>query len=218
MSRVRPLAGVWGILAFATVAIAAQTLAPFDLDQWDAFLAEPSARKGDVWSVRDGVLVCRGEPMGYLFTKAVYTNLRLRLEWRWAPGSAPGNSGVLLRINGEPRPLPRSIEVQLKSGDAGALYGFHGMALRGPEDRTFRREGHPMGGTLTGVRKAEAAEKEPGEWNSMEVELRGGILRVMVNGRQVNAAEDCEVVPGPVGLQSEGGEIHFRNVVIEALP
>lgn len=207
--------GLWlGLHAIASD----QKTAPFDLDQWDALLSEPAARKADVWQVRDGVLICRGEPMGYLYTKQTYTNLKVRFEWRWAPGTTPGNSGVLLRINGEPKPLPRSIEVQLKSGDAGAIYGFHGMAVKGPADRTFRREGHPLGGNLTGVRKVEAAEKEPGEWNLMEIELRGGSLRVRINGRDVNSAEECEIAGGPVGLQSEGGEIHFRNVAIEPLP
>ncbi len=212
-------AGVVLAWSLAVPAISAEvTPAPFDLDQWDARLAEPAVRKEDVWQVRDGVLICRGEPMGYLYTKQVFTNLKMRFEWRWAPGTTPGNSGVLLRINGEPKPLPRSIEVQLKSGDAGAIYGFHGMAVNGPADRTFRREGHPLGGDLTGVRKMEATEQEPGQWNSMEIELRAGTLRVRVNGRDVNSAEGCEITGGPVGLQSEGGEIHFRNVVIEPLP
>lgn len=192
--------------------------AVLDLEQWEALLSEPDVRKCEVWSVREGALICRGEPMGYLYTKNTYTNLKLRFEWRWAPGTPPGNSGVLLRINGEPRPLPRSIEVQLKSGDAGAIYGFHGMAVKGPAERTFRRDGHPLGGDLTGVRKWAAVEKEPGEWNSMEIELSGGNLQVRINGQHVNSAEGCEITGGPVGFQSEGGEIHFRNIVIEPLP
>ena len=41
---------------------------------------------------------------------------------------------------------------------------------------------------------------------------REGNLQVKVNGRVVNEATDCEVVAGPIGLQSEGGKIHFRKV------
>ena len=189
-----------------------------DLSGWDAVLANPGVGKEAVWSVRNGLLVCRGEPMGYLYTTRTFTNARIIVEWRWAPGTPPGNSGILLRINGQPRPLPRCIEVQLKSGQAGDIYGFHGMRVTGPEDRMVRCPDHPLGGDLTGVRKAIAAERAPGEWNIAEVELNGERLRVTINGQLVNEAWGCEQVPGPIGLQSEGGEIHFRTVRLEPLP
>ncbi len=189
-----------------------------DLSGWDAVLEKPDVAKESVWSVRDGVLVCRGEPMGYLYTTRAFTDVRLIVEWRWAPGTTPGNSGILLRINGEPRPLPRCIEVQLKSGQAGDVYGFHGMRVAGPEERMVRRPDHPLGGDLTGVRKIVAAERAPGEWNRAEIELNGERLRVTINGQLVNEAWGCERMAGPIGLQSEGGEIHFRTVRIEPLP
>ncbi len=56
-----------------------------------------------------------------------------------APGKAR-NSGVLLRINGEPRAIPRSYEAQLRSGDAGDLYGFQGMRLEGDAARARSRK------------------------------------------------------------------------------
>ena len=34
------------------------------LDGWKYFLAEPDVKMEDVWSVKDGLLVCKGEPMG----------------------------------------------------------------------------------------------------------------------------------------------------------
>ncbi len=189
-----------------------------DLEGWGAYLDKPGVGMADVWSVRDGILICKGEPMGYLHTLRHFTNFHLVVEWRWAPGGNPGNSGVLLRVNGEPRPLPRSLEMQLKSGDAGAIYGFHGMAIRGPAQRFFQRSGSPLTGDMSGVRKNEAAEREPGEWNRAEIDLDGGRLTVRINGRLVNEAEGCEVTGGPIALQSEGGEIHFRKVEITPKP
>ncbi len=185
------------------------------LDGWDAFLEE-GKKKEDVWSLQDGVLVCKGEPLGCLYTKAKYTSFRMELEWRWE--GEPGNNGVLLRINGDPRAIPRCIEAQLKSGSAGDLYGFHDMAIDGAEDRTKRTVDHAtlkdLIGDFTGVTKIKAAENPAGEWNKYAITLSGGDLKVEVNGQLVNEAHDCEVVAGPIGVQSEGGVIHIRNMKV----
>lgn len=189
-----------------------------NLDGWHAYLSDHRSGIEDVWSVRDGILICKGEPMGYLFTKEAFTNFRLNLEWRWAPGEKPGNSGLLMRINGKPMPLPRGLEMQLKSGSAGDFYGFHGMKLSGAAARLTSSKGGELAGDLIGVGKMQANEKTPGEWNVAEVTLNEGKLEARVNGLLVNEATDCETVAGPVALQSEGGEIHFRKVEITPLP
>jgi len=62
------------------------------------------------------------------------------------------------------------------------------------------------------VSKAKDAEKKPGEWNKAQVTVDGGTITVVVNGEEVNKATDCDVIAGHIGLQSEGGEVHFRNV------
>lgn len=98
--------------AFCQMATAADVITLFDgksLDNWGAYSVDPKVEKEDVWSVRDGLLICKGEPMGYLCTKDDYKNFKLIVQWRWAPGTKPGNSGVLLRITGKPRALPRSL-------------------------------------------------------------------------------------------------------------
>lgn len=184
------------------------------LDGWEAFLEDPDVPKEDVWSVVDGVLVCKGEPLGYLHTTQKFTSFKLIVEWRWAPGTEPGNSGVLMRINGDPKPIPRSIEAQLKSGDAGDLYGFHGMKIDGDPDRKREVADHELLGDLVGVSRIEPNENSPGEWNRYEITLNGTDLEVFVNGKKTNEAFDVDVVEGPIGLQSEGGEIHFRAVTL----
>jgi hypothetical protein len=189
-----------------------------NLDGWRAYLSEHRVGMEDVWSVRDGILICKGEPMGYLYTKDAFTNFRVNLEWRWAPGEKPGNSGLLMRINGKPMPLPRCLEMQLKSGSAGDLYGFHGMKLSGAAARLTSSSGSELAGDLIGVGKIQANEKTPGEWNTAEVTLDGGKLEVRVNGMLVNEATDCDVAAGPVAVQSEGGEVHFRKIELTPLP
>ena len=173
--------------------------------------------RDDVWRVEDGILICRGEPLGYLYTEGSFESFELVVEWRWAPDKEPGNSGVLMRINEEPRGIPRSIEAQLKSGDAGNLYGFHGMAIDGPAERVSKTPNHELLGDIAAVSRTAPAENEPGEWNRYEIRLNGPDLKVRINGQQVNEAWGCEVLSGPIGLQSEGGEIHFRRVELTPL-
>ena len=62
------------------------------LTGWEYYLVEPDVKMADVWSVRDGLLICKGEPMGYLATKKEFTNFRLIVEWRWRPANQPATA------------------------------------------------------------------------------------------------------------------------------
>jgi hypothetical protein len=194
-----------------------------DLSNWTFFLVDPKAKMDDVWSVREGMIVCKGDPVGTLLTKDEFTSFRLVVEWRWAPGTVvtkekTPNSGVLLRVNGEMKQLPRSIEAQLRSGDAGDLYGFWGMKIEGDPARSKAEKGNPVIGDMRGVTKAAGAENPVGQWNRYEIVLDGTKLELSINGRKVNSATVADVLPGRIGLQSEGGEIHFRKVELQPLP
>lgn len=205
---------------FAGTAIAKEPVKLFDgksLKGWNYYLDKHGVGKMDVWSVKDGMIICKGEPLGYLYTNKEFESFKLVVEWRWAPGKKGGNSGVLMRINGEPRPLPRCFEAQMKSGNAGAAYGFHGMVMDGDPDRKIDVEGRPFTGPMKGVNKIKANENPVGEWNRYEILLDGSDLTLWVNGEKVNEAHDCDVLAGPIGLQSEGGEVHFRKVELTPL-
>jgi hypothetical protein len=188
-----------------------------NLEGWQHVLADPAISRDAVWSVRDGMIVCRGEPLGMLYTTAAFTNFRLIVEYRWAPGGKPGNSGILTRINGPTRALPRCTEVQLQHGNAGDVLGLHGMTVTAGQPRSFAVKAHKIAGDIAGVKKLADAEKPAGEWNRVEVLAQGGHYTVWVNGQQINEATGVEVSTGPIGLQSEGGEIHFRRVTLTPL-
>lgn len=212
------LAG-WGTASAQPNDKAVDLLAGNSLDGWDVFLVDSKVKKTDVWSVKDSVLVCKGEPLGYLYTKQQFKNFKLTLQWRWAPGKEPGNSGVLLRIAGKAISfLPKCAEAQLKSGSAGDIWGFYGFQLKGDAARLRKIEKHEQLGDFMGVGHIKANEKEPGQWNTYEITFDQGRLTVAVNGEKVNEATDCDVLAGAVGLQSEGGEIHFRAIRVTELP
>ncbi len=188
-----------------------------NLDGWSHVLVGEGVKREDVWSVKDGVLVCTGKPNGYLFTESSYQDFTLSLEWRWAPGGEPGNSGVLLRIAGEPATfMPKCVEAQLKHQNAGDVWGFFGANVEGPVERLHEVKGHEALGDFRGFKKIKAAEKPPGEWNQYEIAVSGGNLELKVNGELVNQVTGLDVLAGPIGLQSEGAEIHFRKIRLEA--
>ena len=189
-----------------------------DLSGWEAFSSDPAVKMEQVWSVKDGVIVCKGEPMGYLHTVAQFKNYRLSVDYRWAPGQKPGNSGIFGRINGEPKPLPRCLETQLKHESAGDLMTFHGMKLSGNAERFKQTPNSKIGGNISAVKRMVGSENPAGEWNRVEIVVNGGDVTVSINGQKVNEAKDFEVVAGFIGLQSEGGEVQFRNVVVTPLP
>ena len=201
-------------IALSAVAQEKETIELFNgknLDGWVHYLVDDEAAKEDVWSVKDGILICKGEPMGYLATEEEFTNFKLVVVWRWAPGKKPGNSGVLMRITGEPTMLPKCVEAQLQSGRAGDIWAFMGFQIKSDTDRFQKRSSDEIGDFL-GVRHQRGNEKKPGEWNEYEITLDGDKLVLEVNGKKVNECSGCDVVAGPIGLQSEGGEIHFKVV------
>lgn len=206
-------------LAVAATASAAQPkggavalLEGNSLAGWAHVLADPAVPREKVWTLRDGLLVCTGEPIGVLYTEKHYTNFHLELEYRWAPGGKPGNSGIMSRITPGTGALPRTVELQLHHGNAGDVIGLQGFPIaEGGQPRWFERDSK-VAGKISGVKKAVAAEAPPGEWNRVELEARGDRYTVKLNGQVVNEVSGVEVRAGPIGLQSEGGEIHFRRV------
>jgi len=173
-----------------------------DLAGWTAHLQD-DARMEDVWSVADGILICKGQPIGYLRTEADYTNYVLKLEWRFNPVTKKaGNSGVLLRLIGPDKVWPRSVEAQLQSGNAGDFWNIDKFPMKTDPQRTRGRN----------TKKTHFAEYPLGEWNEYEIIVNGGSVVLNVNGEKLNEAWDVLETPGKIGLQSEGAEIHFRNI------
>ncbi|GJQ28505.1 MAG: hypothetical protein HBSAPP03_03890 [Phycisphaerae bacterium] len=182
-----------------------------DLTGWKAVVPEAAAKglaPESVWSVRDGVLVCAGNPVGYIRTTATYTNFILRLQWRFDPAKGAGNSGVLLRMMGEDKVWPKSVEAQLHSGNAGDFWNIDEFPMTTDPSRTKGRN----------TKKTHGAERPLGEWNEYEIIVNKGDVILKVNGEELNRATGVAEVPGHLCLQSEGAEIHFRDIRLVPLP
>ena len=189
-----------------------------DLTGWHVDVPAPdsTARLRNPFIVRNGMLVSLGEPRGHLITDANFRDYRLEVEYRF-PGK-PGNAGVLVHAS-TPRALyamfPRSIEVQMESGNAGDFWVIL-EDIRVP-DMEQRRGPRAEWGTTEGKARriknlTDNSEKPLGEWNSMVIETLGRSIKVWVNGDLVNDGSDATADRGQIAVQSEGSEVEFRKL------
>ncbi|MCW5934411.1 MAG: DUF1080 domain-containing protein [Fimbriimonadia bacterium] len=191
-----------------------------DLSGWDFFLADQKVKMNEVWGVghdtssggHDHILVCKGQPAGYIYTIKKYKNFILKLQWRWAPGKQPSNSGVLLRVQEPHKVWPKSIEAQLAYKNAGDFWLIDGAKLETDPARVNPNSSNNR------YRSNKTAEKDAPAWNEYEIYVNGDKVRLKINGEVVNEGTGAEAVAGHIALQSEGGEIHFRNIRLMPLP
>ncbi len=66
-------------------------------------------------------------------------------------------------------------------------------------------------------RAGESIERKLGEWNELEATCKGGDVTLVVNGVTVNEGKNGNLTRGKIALQSEGAEIHFKDVVLKKL-
>jgi hypothetical protein len=160
------------------------------------------------WSIKDGVISCTGRPFGYLMTQQSYANYKLHVEYRWSAKSEQQNSGIFIHKTGpDDFFLPKAIETQLKEGNAGDFVLLSKATLNGVENEKNKRI----------ERIGQPSEKPFGEWNSVDIIVKGDTTQSSVNGVLQNEGKDIYTDAGSICLQSEGGPVEFRNITIEPL-
>ncbi|MCD6597958.1 MAG: DUF1080 domain-containing protein [Bacteroidales bacterium] len=177
----------------------------------------------DSWKIKGEELICSGHPIGVIRSEKEYKNFLLHIEWKHM--EAGGNSGTFVWSNAEPgkNRLPNGVEVQMleldwvkintKDGKAppvayvhGEVFGVGGVKIvpdnpRGPRSKSV-----------------ENRCKGKGEWNTYDVVCVDGTIKLSVNGKFVNGISKSSKKSGYICLESEGAEIHFRNIKIIELP
>lgn len=178
----------------------------------------------DTWKVKDGLLVCSGHPIGVMRSDRQYENFILHIEWRhMEPG---GNSGVFLwsaARPGEKNRLPDGLEVQMLELDWPNLNKRDGVT---PPVAYVHGELFGVGGVKTipdnprGERSKSIENRclGRGNWNTYDVVAVDGVVKLSVNGKFVNGISKATQKKGYLCLESEGAEIHFRNIKIMELP
>ena len=178
----------------------------------------------DTWKMRDGILICSGRPIGVMRSAKEYENFVLHIEWMHM--EAGGNSGVFVWSDAEPDPrtrLPNGVEVQMLELEWPNLNKVNGV----PRPLAYvHGELFGVGGVKTtpdnprGERSMSIENrcKGKGEWNTYDVVAIDGVIKLSVNGKFVNGISNATKRKGYLCLESEGAEIHFRNMRITELP
>jgi hypothetical protein len=177
-----------------------------DLDGWQ--MVGPGR-----FVVVDGALKTEGG-MGLLYyTREPFGNCIVRVVFKTE--SARGNSGVFIRLPEKPRDpwyaVHNGYEVQIEAGGD---------------------EWHATGSLYSLARTVQGHQKPAGEWNTMDIELRGQKTMVFLNGHKITDFDGNQPVPerkqwyepvrgprpdvGYIGLQNHDARsvVYFKEVSI----
>ena len=193
-------------------------------DGWYKFSGDKKVNAEDLITMDpfEKYIIIKGTAPGYLITRKSFGNYEMNFEWRWAlpregtakdPSTAPDRkSGLLFHINSEEDLIwPKSIQAHLNDGRAGDLMLVKGFKLSLKPERKDRQDARHF------LRSHDGVEKPPGEWNQGIITCHGKFVSIKVNDTMVMAGREAETGSGRIALQSEAGEIHFRNITMRPL-
>jgi hypothetical protein len=186
--------------------------------------------KGRVY-VEDGVIKTEGG-MGLLwYTGEKFGNCLVRVVYRTT--TLDDNSGVFIRVPEPPadpwQAVHTGYEIQI-------LENFPAHYERSEHQKKFGDKWHTTGAIYSLSPAMAAPQHAPGEWNTMEIELRGSRTVVRLNDVLVNDYTEGQPVPprqhdyepirgtrpdyGYIGIQNhhEPQTVHYREISVAALP
>ncbi len=179
--------------------------------------------ENDTWEMDGKELICSGHPIGVVRSEKKYNNFLLHIEWKHM--EAGGNSGTFVWSDAEPgdNRLPNGVEVQMleldwvnqhiKDGVKPPIAYVHGELFGVGGVETV--PDNPRGNRSKSI---ENRCKGKGEWNTYDVVCVDGTIKLSVNGKFVNGISKSSKKSGYICLESEGAEIHFRNIKLVELP
>ena len=177
-----------------------------------------------VWSFDKGILTATKDIN--LWTKKVYDDFIVDLEFKTAPGT---NSGVIIYCSNTKNWIPNSVEVQIADD-------YH--PKWGKADKTWQ-----CAAIFGHLAASKRTVKKPGEWNHYTITCKGKTISVALNGETVTVMDmskwtsaktnpNGSRIPGwlskpkaelptkgHIGFQGKHGgvPIYFRNIKIKEL-
>lgn len=146
------------------------------------------------WQIVDDYVESNGGKGSFLVTQDSYSDFQMQLEFWPSPDA---NSGVFLRCQ-DPRVIANETCYELN------IYDQHSN----PDNAT---------GSIINLAPPRVAIKAGNRWNRYDITARGTHIVVRLNDTIVVDFEDESFTQGPIGLQSNGGLIRFRNVRVRPL-
>jgi hypothetical protein len=169
----------------------------------------------DNYEVKEGAIVCRPRKGGNIYTKEVFTDFVARVEYRLPPA---GNNGLAIRYPGK--------------GQASAVAMCEVQVLDDTSPRYAKLDPRQYNGSAYGMVPAQRGYLRPvGEWNFMEVTVRGHTIRVELNGTRILDTDLSKVtkfmhghphpgkdrLSGHFGFCGHSDPVAFRNIRIKRL-
>jgi ABC-type Fe3+ transport system substrate-binding protein len=146
------------------------------------------------WQIVDNYVESIDGEHSFLVTKNHYSDFEMHIEFWPSPDA---NSGVFLRCQ-IPNEIANETCYELN------IYDLHSN----PDNAT---------GSIINLAAPLVAIQAGDRWNSFDISVRGSRIVVKLNDVTVVDFVDDSFSTGPIGLQSNGGLIRFRNVRIRLL-
>jgi hypothetical protein len=221
MSTRRLTAAVVMVLAIALGAVWISLRAE-DKKEEEGFVSLFDGKSLDGWrgatsgyAAENGLLVCKKEGGGNLYTAKEYSDFVFRFEFKLEPGA---NNGLGLRTPTQ--------------GDA-AYVGMELQILDDSADQYKNLKPYQYHGSIYGVVPCERGHQRPvGQWNEQEVICKGRRVAVILNGHKIVDADLDKAAPegktidgrdhpglkrekGHIGFLGHGSRVEFRNIRIK---
>ena len=138
-----------------------------------------------VWSINENGELAAARDAA-IWTKEKIGDCKISFEYKMSPKA---NAGFLIKCSDKGNWIPNTIEIQLLE-DAGQTPTYHNNAA-------FYGYQAPM----------KNVSKPAGEWNKMEVECKGSVIKVWLNGEFVNEMDTKQWTDkkiSPNGTEIEG--------------
>ena len=171
--------------------------------------------RGPGYLVKDGAIICPLDGGGNLFTAKEYKDFVLRFEFKMEPG---GNNGIGIRAPLEGDAAYVGMEIQILDHDHEKYKG--------------KLKDSQKHGSVYDVIPAKAEALKPaGEWNTEEIRIKGGKIKVTLNGKVITQGDISTVTDpavlkkhpglkrekGHIGFLGHGSLVEFRNLRIREL-
>jgi Domain of Unknown Function (DUF1080) len=167
----------------------------------------------ELWSVKDDVIVGstdshKLEHNSFLISNQKYSNFILRAEIKLRNH----NSGIQFRSRELPDYVCTGYQADAsEAGDHSAWGNFYEEKGRGRGVMKNPDEGWLVGKTVY----------KKGDWNTIEIDARGPVMRIKVNGVETIKVTDDAASSGVIAFQAHMGvsmRVEFRNIRIKELP
>jgi hypothetical protein len=206
---------------FATIVALVLSPAAFADDKEEGFVSLFDGKTLNGWegdtkgyTAEEGVLICRKDGGGFLYTEKEYGDFELRFEFKLTPGA---NNGLGVRT-------PRG-------GDP-AYVGMEIQILDDTAEQYKNLQPYQYHGSIYGVVPAKRGHLKPvGEWNKQTVICKGKQVTVILNGETIvdanieeastpktidgNKHPGLEREKGYLAFCGHGAHVEFRNIRIK---